>query len=279
LSAISEKAFTLENDRGLPIRCDLRTPEGSGPFPIVVMLHGFKGFKDWGMFPPSARHLAANGIACVSLNASMNGVGERLEEFTELEKFARNTPGREVLDVEHVLREIAGGIDPRLDPARLGLLGHSRGGGVVLLVAARNPHVKCVVTWASVASFFRYTKRAIEEWRTSGRLEVPNLRTGQILWLERDVLEDLEAKREEYDLEKACRKIEASCLVVHGKVDEAVGFEDAEKLSSWLASPEKRLLPVPSAGHTFGAVHPWQGPTPSWELVMRETTAWFRKHL
>ena len=279
MSAIVEKAFILENDMGFPIRCDLRVPEGAGPFAVVVLLHGFKGFKDWGMFPPTARHLAENGIACVALNASMNGVGEKLEEFTELEKFARNTPGREVLDVELVVREIRGGFDGRLDPERMGLLGHSRGGGVVLLVASRDTRVKCVVTWASVASFLRYTKRAIEEWRTSGRLAVPNLRTGQILWLEREVLEDLEAKCEEYDLERACRSVRASCLVAHGEVDEAVGIEDAERLFRWLGSSEKRLLSVPGAGHTFGAVHPWQGPTPPWEMVMRETTAWFRKYL
>ena len=118
---IRESAFRLENDVGLPIRCDLRRPEGDGPFPAVVVLHGFKGFKDWGMFPPTARRLAERGLAVVSMNASMNGVGEDLLEFTELEKFARNTPQRAILDLERVIDAVeAGDVDPTIDPSRLG---------------------------------------------------------------------------------------------------------------------------------------------------------------
>lgn len=275
-----ETAFRLENEIGLPIRCDLRRPEGEGPFPTVVLLHGFKGFKDWGMFPPTAETLAESGLAVVSMNASMNGVGENLLEFTELERFARNTPRREMADVGRVIDAVeTGEIEASLDAGRLGLLGHSRGGGVVALVAAGDPRVKCLVTWAAVDTFRRYPERAVAEWREKGRIDIPNLRTGQILWQDLEVLEDLEASRDEYDLRAAAGRITVPWLVAHGEQDEAVKAEAADRLGEWAGSAETRVLKVPNTGHTFGAVHPWAGPTPAWEKAVAETAAWFLRSL
>ena len=66
MTAITERPVRLENELGLPVRCDVRVPEGEGPFPTVVILHGFKGFKDWGMFPPTARRLYLLGLTCLT---------------------------------------------------------------------------------------------------------------------------------------------------------------------------------------------------------------------
>ncbi len=280
MTTIRERSFRLTNEIGLPIRCDLRLPPGDGPFPVVVILHGFKGFKDWGMFPPTGRALAARGIATVALNVSRNGVEEELTEFTDLEAFSHNTTGREILDVDCVLAAItAGAVDGSIDADRLGLLGHSRGGGVVLLVAGADPRVHCVVTWSSIATFFRYTERAVGDWRQRGRLDVPNARTGQMMWLSLDVLEDLEAHREEYDIERACERLRSPLLVVHGEVDEAVDVREADRIVGWAKGTETRKVIVPRAGHTFGASHPWAGSTPAWEAAVRETGDWFSRWL
>ena len=236
----------LRNDEGLRVACDVRHPDGPGPFPVVVILHGFKGFKDWGMFPPTGRRLAERGFASVVLNASRNGIGDEPEEFTELDRFARNTPGREVLDVGCVLDAVTSGtLGSALDSRAVGLLGHSRGGGVVTLVAAHDERVRCLVTWASIASFYRYPERALETWREKGKLEIPNMRTGQIFWMDREVLDDLEAHREEYDLEAACRRIEIPFLAIHGEQDDAVAAADSERLVGWAGSEEKRAMIVP----------------------------------
>ncbi len=280
MTSTRERAFRLENEAGLPIRCDLRLPAGDGPFPVVVILHGFKGFKDWGMFPPTARELAARGLATVAMNTSMNGVEDELTEFTDLEAFSRNTPGREVRDVQRVLDAIgAGEIDPALDATRIGLLGHSKGGGVVLLAAGGEARVKCVVTWASIATFWRHTDRAREEWRKRGRLDVPNARTGQMMWLSSDVLVDAEANRESYDVAAACARITAPLLAIHGALDEAVDASDCARIVEAAAAPAKRALVIPKTGHTFGAQHPWAGPTDGWTEAVGATGDWFVEHL
>ncbi len=280
MNRIRERAFRLENEEGSPIRCDLRLPSGEGPFPVAVIVHGFKGFKDWGMFPPTARLLAERGIATIAMNTSRNGVAEKLEEFTDLESFARNTPGREVRDLERVLDAVANGeVDAELAVNRVGLLGHSRGGGVVLLAAARDERVGCVVTWAAIDRFHRWSERAVGDWRRRGRLEVPNQRTGQMMWLSVEVLDDLEANRSQYDLERACRELTVPYLAVHGDVDEAVPVEESRRLHEWAGSTEKRLEVIPGAGHTFGARHPWEGPSAAWTQLTDLTSSWFRKWL
>jgi dienelactone hydrolase len=275
--SVRERALTLRNADADPLRTDVRLPDGAGPFPVVVIVPGYKGFKDWGMFPPTGRRLAEAGVASVAVNPSHNGVGESLTEFDEPERFARNTPGREAADVAAVLDAVAAGrVDDALDPDRIGLLGHSRGGGVVLLAASGDARVRAVVTWASIAHFDRSTERAKTEWRRLGYREVPNLRTGQILREDVAVLEDLERHRDAYDLEDACRRMEAPLLALHGELDEAVPAAEAEKLAAWSGHAASRAEIVPKAGHTFGAVHPWAGPTAAWEATVDATARWFR---
>ncbi|NNE44090.1 MAG: alpha/beta fold hydrolase [Gemmatimonadetes bacterium] len=284
---LSETTAVLTNDEGRPVHVDVRRPGGGGDpggpsLPVVVVLHGFKGFKDWGMFPPTARRIAERGFAVVSLNASRNGVGDpdRPEEFTDLEGFAHKTPQREIDDVRLVLRAIASGeLGDGMDAARIGLLGHSRGGGVMGLVAAAEPGIRALVLWAAVSTFQRYTPRAVAAWREKGRMDVPNARTGQLMWLDRAVLEDLERNRDAYDLETALARVRAPTLVIHGERDEAVSVTDAENLYAWAAAERKELLLIPKTGHTFGAAHPWNGGSPAWERAVEATAAWFEDTL
>jgi dipeptidyl aminopeptidase/acylaminoacyl peptidase len=174
---------------------------------------------------------------------------------------------------------VEGGVGPALDGSRLGLLGHSRGGGVVLLAAANDPRVRAVVTWAAIATFDRYTERAKAEWRARGRLDVPNTRTGQILWLDREVLEDVESRAAQYDLQAAARRLGAKLRIVHGDQDEAVDPADAHLLHEWSGAGRGALVIIPRTGHTFGAVHPWAGPTPAWEQAVDATADWFERSL
>ncbi len=60
------------------------TPAISGgePAPGVLIVHGFKGFKDWGMFPLMAERLAEAGFAACRFNLSGSGIGEDGETFS-----------------------------------------------------------------------------------------------------------------------------------------------------------------------------------------------------
>lgn len=262
------------------IRGDLYMADSPHPLPTVVILHGFKGFKDWGFFPYAAAALANRGFAVVTFNFSMNGVGENLLEFTELEKFARNTYSREQEDVAKIIGEIKEGLLPPggvLDPDRLGLIGHSRGGANSLLYAMDDPDIKSVVTWNGIADvdlFSRELKREISE---KGTGTILNARTGQKMPIHREVLEDLEANRDRWNILKRLPEWERPLLILQGDQDAPRLVEGAHQLHK--AAPRSTLQILPGADHTFGAVHPFRGTTPHLERVIEETANFFTQTL
>lgn len=269
--------FTLQSGLGQPIHGDLRLPDGPGPHPVVVVCHGFKGFKDWGFHPWLGERLAAAGLAALHFNFSRNGVRTADGDIEDLDAFRRNTLSIERDDLDTVLDAVlAGRLEAPLDPSRLGLLGHSRGGGSALLGAAERPEVKALATWAAVSHFDRMTDEAtLAAWRRTGALEVVNSRTGQILRMGVDFLDDVLGNRARLDLLSAARRLRVPALAVHGTADETVPFAEAGELVA-AGGGRIRLAPVEGAGHTFGAVHPFVGPTPHLEAAAVSTLDHFR---
>jgi dienelactone hydrolase len=247
-----------------------------------VICHGFKGFMDWGFFPGLAELLAARGFTAIRFNFFGSGMRPGDELVTDLEAFRTATFGRDLEDLEAVFAaagtEIAAG---RVDRHRLGLLGHSRGGGTALLAAAspflRN-ELAALVTWSAVSSFDRIGFPDRESWQRSGEITILNARTGQELPIGFEVREDLEARRDEYDLLAAAGRRTAPWLIVHGAHDETVPPSEAQALHQRAAEP-RRLLMVEGATHTFGAQHPFTGPTPQLIAALNATQTWLRDHL
>lgn len=266
---------------GAELVADLRVPEGRPPRSAIVVLHGFKGFKDWGFFPHLSGALAEDGHAVISLNFSLNGIGRDPLEFTELESFARNTLTRELDEALLVIDALGGADILPLPPRRIGVLGHSRGGGIAVLAAGERlrgqGRVHALATWAAVADFDRWDDETRDEWRERGRIHVLNGRTGQQMPLDLTLLEDFERNRERLDPTRAARRIEAPWLIVHGRDDPAVSFDDARALHA--AAGNAELLAVDGAGHTFEVGHPFDEPSPEYRMVLERTRAHFRRAL
>ena len=261
-----------------PILVDVRAGGRTAARPAVVMLHGFKGFKDWGMFPPLAERLALAGFTAVSANLSGSGVDDA-GEFTLPDRFGHNTFSAELEDVGTMVDALIAGLLGVPPPSTLGLIGHSRGGGVAVLQAATDSRIRALVTWAAIASVERWPLDQRTAWREAGRSEVQNARTGQVLPLYTDVLDDIEQNGSTLDIEAAAARIAIPWLIVHGTNDESVGFSEAELLKG--ASPRRttRLLPIEGGGHTFGATHPWRSGTPQIDAVFDATVEWLASHL
>jgi dienelactone hydrolase len=80
------------------------------------------------------------------------------------------------------------------------------------------------------------------------------------------------------DLLAAAGRRTAPWLLVHGAADESVAAEDAHRLTAAAAAPTE-LLVIPGASHTFGARHPFAGPTPQLIQALNATQRWFRRFL
>jgi dienelactone hydrolase len=280
-ASLQEHPFSVENARGDAVDGDVRFIENGDSKPVIVFCHGFKGFKDWGPFPEWGRRLARAGVVSVHMNFSYNGVHrDQPTEFTELDKFADNTFTRELDDLQAVLDAIEEGTlpDAPMDSDRIGLMGHSRGGGTVILQAERDDRVGALVTWSSVSTFVdRFTEEQIEDWDTQGYTEILNSRTGQVMRLNKVLHDDTMAHADELDVRGAAEQINVPWLVVHARDDESVDFQAAEALAG--ATDTAELMEA-SGGHTFGGAHPFGGEVPgSLETVWDRTIRFFRTHL
>jgi uncharacterized protein len=258
---------------------DVRTGDRQNPRPAVLIIHGFKGFKDWGMFPVVADRLARAGFTAASFNLSGSGVDD-VGDFSLPDKFARNTYSAELDDVSRMIAALRAGTPLGIaPPPALGLLGHSRGGGMAILAAARDPGIGALVTWAAIATIDRWSDEAKASWRRRGHLNVQNTRTGQVLPMGTAILDDIaEHARGALDILAAAGRIETPWLILHGEGDESVPVDDARMLADGSGRSSTRLVLVPS-GHTFGATHPLTGMPETLDRVMGETVGWFSRHL
>ena len=260
------------------ILIDVRAGGRSSARPAVMVLHGFKGFKDWGMFPPLSERLAQAGFTAVSLNLSGSGVDDA-GEFSLPDRFAHNTFSAELEDVRRVIDALLQGELGVPPPSTFGIIGHSRGGGIAILHTARDPRVRALVTWSAISRVERWPPDQRRVWRTAGHTDIQNARTGQILPLYTDVLDDIEQNPDSLDIEAAAGRIAVPWLILHGTEDESVGFSEAESLKAASSRKKTRLLPIERGGHTFGATHPWRSSTPQLDTVFDATTDWLASHL
>ena len=248
---------------------DVRAAGRQAPRPAVVLVHGFKGFKDWGFWPPFAERLARAGFSTVSFNMSGSGV-DADGNATLGERFSHNTFSADLADIATVIDAVAGAAVGIAPPTSIGLVGHSRGGGMGILHTARDPRVRALVTWAATASTKRWGPETRNRWRRDGFLNVTNARTGQVLPMYTDLLDDVEQHGEALDILRAARDITVPWLIIHGRQDETVSFDDAEALTNASGRDTTRLIPMDNTGHTFGAAHPWRA-APAAEAVFDRT--------
>ena len=251
---------------------DVYAPEGAGaPLPVTVVCHGFKGFKDWGLFPPLCERLAASGRALVTFDYSHSGIGDEPGEFTRLDLFEAQTVSRHVADLGLVFDHLdAGSLSsgaPLQKHKHYNVLGHSLGGAVAILRAAEDGRVVQVSTLNAVADLDRLGPEGHAELEAHGRVLIRNQRTGQDMPLGRAWLDDLG----DLDLEDAATQVFVPALIVQGDADTSVSPAEAEQINSWIAG--SRLARIAGGDHTFGAVHPFAGWTPALEAVAGELDA------
>lgn len=248
-----------KHKRSIPV--DAFIPDFKGPKPVVLFAHGFKGFKDWGIWDLIAEKFVEAGFVFLKFNFSHNGTSpENLVDFVDLEAFGQNNYTLELQDLDAVLNalEEKSLVDgPDLDLDRLTLIGHSRGGGITAVKAARDQRIHSWIGWASVkdlAYAWRGNQELIANWEKTGVYEIMNGRTKQLMPLYYQLYEDFSSNEEEYSVERAIGKLQIPLLVVHGTADPAVPFSVTDSFKKW--NPTLEVFPIPDADHVFGGRHP-----------------------
>jgi acetyl esterase/lipase len=124
-----QTGITYATHGGTPLLADLYTPEGPGPFPAMIVVHGGgwqlgsrSAYGHWG------NYLSAAGIALFAVDYRLckpeqKSYPEAVQDVRAAVQYARGAAG-----------------DLKLDPKRLGLWGDSAGAQLAALVALAGDH-------------------------------------------------------------------------------------------------------------------------------------------
>ena len=250
--------WSIEGSAGEPIIGNAHLPEAR-PGGVVLVAHGFKGYKDYGMFPRIAESLADRGFIAHRFNFSHAGMTGAIETFERPDLFERDTWNKQVFDLRAVIDAVDhGALEGRGLPWVL--FGHSRGGVSCLLTAGRHAddlslaRLAGVVTVAAPASCNSLTDRDAKRLLKDGFLVTPSSRTGQALRIGRAVLTEQREDPQGHDLLAVAGRITCPVLVAHGEKDPTVPARCAQEIAAACRQATVRI--VAGADHVFNTPNP-----------------------
>ncbi|MGM9475140.1 alpha/beta hydrolase family protein [Pedobacter sp. GSP4] len=255
---ITQNDFSLSGSDAKLIIGDITFDEKNPNAPIILFVHGFKGFKDWGAHNLVARYFASNGFRYIKFNLSHSGVPVNdPKDVTDMEAFASNTVSKELYDLNAVLDFIGKAYGAT---TKINLIGHSRGGGLSIIEAANDLRINKLITWSAIADFSSLWKKEQEtEWKKNGKIFVTNARTKEQMPLNLTLLKDFEENAATLNIVEAAKRINIPWLIIHGDDDVNVAFETAQQLAD--ANPASRLVKIEGANHVYGATQPYTNET------------------
>jgi pimeloyl-ACP methyl ester carboxylesterase len=144
-----EQTIQFSSD-GLALQGVMHVPEGGpGPFPAIILCHGFGGSCHGAGHPELARTLEHAGYAALRFDFRGCGKseGERGSVICE----------EEVDDLRNAIKFLQ--TQPGIDRAGIGLVGASLGGSLAIQVAATTPQIKLCVAIGAIGNGERRFRR------------------------------------------------------------------------------------------------------------------------
>jgi uncharacterized protein len=277
----------LTSTDGHSIAYDVYAPHtDTGSMPVILFLHGFKSFKDWGTFPDAFFEMARHGFAVLAMNFGHDGINSTTGFVDNPGLFYSQTLSQEVEDVRTVVNAIMSGDIATAaglgDLYPLGIIGHSRGGLTAIVAAAEIEEFTCLVTWAAISDSIDFLGAdAIKVWQNDGKAEVYNKSTGQKLEIGLGLLDDMFENRDKLSALTRVKELYIPCLFIHGTEDESVSHLHAQQLHEACASLDKEKYLIAGATHSFGSTHPFnKEELPAhFAEVVDQTIRWFHTYL
>lgn len=256
-----DKNIPIQGKHELPIVTDFMFQERHSKLPIVIFCHGYKGFKDWGAWPLMCQAIAKQGFFVVAFNFSHNGgTIENPIDFPNLEAFGNDNFSKQQDDLQSVIDTVTDKnfkYSSHVNAADLILIGHSRGGGAVIIKAANEIKVTKLITLAAISTYDTSFPKgeALQAWKKTGVWKIKNGRTGQEMPHYIQFYEDYIKNKMALNIATAAKKINIPHLIVHGTSDTSVPLDSAEELAVLNANAETYFL---DSDHVFGGKHPWE---------------------
>lgn len=251
-SAFTRTLIAYPSD-GLTIYGFMNIPRGHGPFPVVIVLHGYVDPQRYSTLAYTTRYADAFARA----------------GFLVLHPNYRNYPPSDegpnpfrvgyAIDVLNLIALLP--TLPMAQPEAVGLFGHSMGGGIALRVLAVHPGVKAAVLYGSMSADERKNFERILQW-SGGRRGREELSTPE---------EALQHISPVFYLGDIVTPVQ----IHHGAADTVVPPEWSRELYERLRTLGKPVewYEYPGQPHTFPAGSEAE------RLLLERSIAFFRKYL
>ncbi|XP_027333852.1 uncharacterized protein LOC113848500 [Abrus precatorius] len=210
----------------------------SGTEEIVILCHGLGASKEDNIMTKLASALENAGISSFRFDFTGNGESEGSFEFAHY--------WREVDDLHAVAQHFH-----EANRSVIAIVGHSKGGGVVLLYASKYHDIKTVVNLSGRYDMKagleeRFGKDYMERIRKDGFIDVKS--SGSFDY--RVTMESL-MDRFNTNMHEACLQIDKECrvLTVHGSSDTVIPVEDASEFAKII--PDHKLHIIEGADHSY----------------------------
>lgn len=148
-AGFTRSIITYPSD-GLTIYGFINVPSGPGPFPVIIALHGYVEPSQYGILAYTTRY--ADALA----RAGYIVIHPNLRNFPPSDEgpdVFRTGMTADILNLIAIVQAQGGqpGLLAAADPQRIGLWGHSLGGGLALHVITISPLVKATLLYAALS--------------------------------------------------------------------------------------------------------------------------------
>lgn len=211
----------------------LYEPEGAGPFPVVVSVHGGPESQALPEFAPLTQHLVSRGYAVAVPNVrGSTGYGKRYEHLDDVRK--RLDSVRDLAALHEWL-----GDRPEIDGSQAVLYGRSYGGYMVLAGLAFQPDLWAAgIETVGIASLVTFLENTSDYRRAAREREYGSLAHDRDFLVEASPLTHVDA-------------IRAPLFVQHGRHDPRVPVGESEQIHRVLTQKgiHSELLIFEDEGH------------------------------
>jgi pimeloyl-ACP methyl ester carboxylesterase len=204
--------------------------ESEEPSPTLIFVHGLGSNRE--ELLDQAKLLYDHGYGAFLLD--LRNHGQSQGEITTLGYL-------EVLDVEGAVKFLME--QPEVDSNRIGLVGHSLGGAVVIRAAARIPRVKATIAESAFSSIEDNIRQGVRELTGLPPFPFAPL----VIWFgEREAGVKIQLVRPIDDLAQIAPR---AIMLIHGEKDTLIDVSNSQRLYRAALEP-KALYLIPNAGHS-----------------------------
>jgi pimeloyl-ACP methyl ester carboxylesterase len=195
---------------------------------LIILGHGVTGNKDRPLLVALATALSARGWPCLRISFSGNGESGGA--------FADSNITKEIGDLQAVLNAVPNDV-------RVAYIGHSMGGAVGVLAAARDMRIFTLVSLAGMTHTAEFVRREFGDVTPGAGF----MWDDESFPLSQAFVDDLTSLG---DTLSAAEAVTQPWLLIHGTADEVVPMQDGRDAFA-AATCEKQWLEIPGAEHAF----------------------------